>query len=330
MDWASWLKRGRQWFGWRDIEHVLAPWSPLVTTADFVLRHDPRRLEDSFETRDPALVAWLAEGAMELGRGLFRLELHGLANIPARGPAMLVGNHNGGLLPFDGLFTLGAVCEQHGPTRALHPLAHDLIFYDHIAHRFAARAGLLRAGHASGSRALRAGDMVLVYPGSDYDSFRTWKQRHQIELAGRTGFIQLALRERAPIVPVVAAGTHEQWVVLARGDRLARALGIHRLFRTSVLPLALALPFGLTFGLLPYVPVPAQTSVAFGAPLAWPELGPEAADDPRAVARCYDEVVSAMQTILDALAKDRVPFIGQPPAAREAVDRVVEAVRGVS
>jgi hypothetical protein len=51
-------------------------------------------------------------------------------------------------------------------------------------------------------------------------------------------------------------------------------------------------------------------TLAFGDPIAWPELGPEAADDDAVVARCRDEVQAAMQGILDDLYRDRAPFLG--------------------
>lgn len=319
---SGWLSRGRRYIGWGDIAHILSPIAPIATALDFVLRHDERRLASQVERRDPELIGWIAEGAALLGR-LFRLEVYGVDNVPASGPAMLVGNHNGGLLPLDGMFALAAICRRHGPARAVHPLAHDLVLYDRVAHRLGDRLGILRARHESAARAFAAGDMVLVYPGSDIDTYRPWKERHKVELAGRTGFIKCALRERVPIVPVLATGTHEQWIVLTRGDGLARRLHTGRLLRTKVLPLALALPFGLTLGLLPYLPLPAQTTIAFGRPLRWPELGPEAADDPAIVGRCYEEVRAAMQVILDAMARDRVPFLGQPADARAGIERAV-------
>ncbi len=315
---GAWLARGRRWIGWRDLVHVLSPLSPLVTTADFIVRHDRARLDDDLGARDPALVAWLAEGASLLAR-VFRLDVHGLEHLPTTGPALLVGNHNGGLVPMDGLFTMAAVHDRFGPGRALYPLGHDLIHYDRVAHRFAQAAGILRAGHEGAARALRAGHLVLVYPGSDIETFRSWRERGRIELAGRTGFLSLALRENVPIIPVVSAGTHEQWVVLTRGDHVARALHTGRLLRTKVLPLALSLPWGLSFGLLPYLPLPAQTTLAFGAPMTF-DFKPDRASDPETLARAYDQVSARMQTMLDALYAGRVPFIGQPQAQRDRID----------
>jgi hypothetical protein len=113
-------------------------------------------------------------------------------------------------------------------------------------------------------------------------------------------------------VPVVSAGNHEQMIVLARGDRLARILRAHRWARTEVLPLALALPWGLTTGFLPYLPLPAQTSLAFLPAMTWPDVAPEDADDPATLERCYHDVETAMQATLDRLSRGRRFLLGQP------------------
>jgi 1-acyl-sn-glycerol-3-phosphate acyltransferase len=225
---------------------------------------------------------------------------------------LLVGNHSGGLLPSEGFFTMLAIARGHGPERAVYALAHDFLFDDPTLRRYAGRLGILRAGHASAHRALAAGACVLVYPGSDMETFRTFRDRNKIVLAGRTGFLKLALREGVPIVPVVTAGNHEQLVVLARGDRLARLVHAHRWARTEVLPLVLSLPWGLTTGFLPYLPLPAQITMSFLPAMRWPELGPDSADRPDDVARCYREVEAAMQGELDRLTRGRRILRGQP------------------
>jgi hypothetical protein len=118
-------------------------------------------------------------------------------------------------------------------------------------------------------------------------------------------------------VPVVSVGTHEQLVILSRGERIARALRLPELMRTRTFPIALALPWGLSSGLLPYVPLPAQTTVAFGPPLSFEELFPGAAqaEDPAALSHGYALVTARMQAMLDELQAGRIPLLGKkkPP-----------------
>jgi len=159
-----------------------------------------------------------------------------------------------------------------------------------------------------------------VYPGSDLDTFRTFRDRNKVVLGGRKGFLKLALRERVPIVPVVTAGTHEQMLVLSRGDRLARLVHAHAWARTEVLPLILAVPWGLTLGFVPYLPLPAQTTQVFLPPMTWPELGPEAAESPADLERCYLEVEVAMQAAMDRI-HARAPVPARPAVLGNGPDR---------
>ena len=71
------------------------------------------------------------------------------------------------------------------------------------------------------------------------------------------------------------------------------------------MPIVFAIPWGVTIGFVPYLPLPAQTTIAFGAPIRWPELGPEDAERPEAMDRAYEEVRASMQAMLDRLEKGR-------------------------
>ena len=265
---------------------------------------------DDLDAYDPKLVAVLADLARTLSRYYFRLQLRGVENVPATGPALLVGNHNGGALPFDSLFTVLAIHDRVSPQRIVHGLAHDALFIDPKIRGYAQRVGAVRAGREVAERALSRGRLLLVYPGSDWDACRSFADRHRVVLHGRRGFLRLALRTGVPIVPVVSVGTHEQLVILTRGDRLARLSGMHRLLRTDTLPLALSLPWGLSLAYLPYLPLPAQTTVWFGEPLRFPDIRPAQAEDEDVLAACYAQVESRMQAMLDELSFGRVPFFG--------------------
>jgi len=308
----DWLGRYASLMPLRDRVALLSPPILLEKFAGYALARHKRDLpSDDPALRDPEFVRLLMDLTRVLGRYYFRLAVHGVENVPPQGPVLLVGNHNGGFLPTDGFFTTLAIWDRFGPARGVYALAHDFLFHDPTLRRYALKLGSLRAGHESARRVFDLGGIVLVYPGSDLDVFRPWRERNRIVLGGRKGFLRLALGSGVPIVPVVSAGTHEQFIVLTRGDRLARMLRMHRWARTFVCPIVLSVPWGLTSGFVPYVPLPAQTSVAFGAPMTWPGVTPRDAEDPATLERCYSEVETRMQAMLDELTEGRLPLLGR-------------------
>jgi 1-acyl-sn-glycerol-3-phosphate acyltransferase len=312
---AEWLGRLQRLVPRADRWAVFNPPWLVAKFAKYALRRSRGRAgsatADDVRARDPELVTLVCDLFRMLGKHYFRLELEGVERVPA-GPVLLVGNHSGGLLPSEAFFTALAIHDHFGPDRAVYSLAHDFLFEDPTLRRYAGRLGALRAGHDSAHHALALGHCVLVYPGSDLDTFRPFRDRDKIVLGGRKGFLQLALRERVPIVPVVTAGTHEQLIVLSRGDRLAKLVHAHAWARTEVMPLVLAIPWGLTLGFVPYLPLPAQTTQVFLPPMAWPELPSSAADSPEILDRCYREVETAMQTELDRITQGRRFLLGAP------------------
>ena len=149
---------------------------------------------------------------------------------------------------------------------------------------------------------------VLVYPGGDVEVHRPIWDRHKVDFAHRRGFVRLALKHDVPIVPVVAIGGQETSLFLSRGEGLARALNLDRLFRLKVLPLSLALPWGLNVGdFLGHWPLPAKITIEALPPI---HLRDEFGEDPD-VDEIYDHVTRLMQETLDALAAERRwPIIG--------------------
>jgi len=299
----DWVGRARRLVPREDRRVLLSPPRLVARFARFaVARHAGRAggvHADEPLARDPELVSLMLDLYRALAKHYFRLRVEGVENVPREGPVLLVGNHNGGFVPSEGFFTALAIRERFGSERAVYALAHDFLFEDPVLSRYAARLGILRAGRASARRAFAVDGCVLVYPGSDLETFRPFRDRDRIVLGGRKGFLELALAERVPIVPVVTAGAHEQFVVLARGDRLARLVHAHAWARTEVLPIVLSFPWGLTSGFVPYLPLPAQATIAFGEPMTWPDGKPATVD------RAYRDVEARMQAMLDRLTEGR-------------------------
>jgi 1-acyl-sn-glycerol-3-phosphate acyltransferase len=242
---------------------------------------------------------------MELWSRYFDGEVRGLDRIPG-GPALLVGNHSGGILTPDTAVFFAAWYRARGLDCPLVALAFDGAFGIPWFNELMRRLGEVPANRTNASRALDAGLPVLVYPGGDHECFRPWTDRGRIDFAGRTGFVELALRRRVPVIPVVSHGGHHSIWIVTRGDWLGPLFGSERI-RTTTAPWALQIPWGLSPILLPGFPLPAKITIEVGRPMPWSAYGPRAADDPEIVERCYHEITGCMQATLDRLGAEH-PF----------------------
>ena len=230
--------------------------------------------------------------------------MRGLDRLPAAGPVLVVGNHSC-LFYMPEAWTCGqAVLSRRGVDAPAYALGYDLLFAIPGVGPFLRRLGVIPASNGLASAALAREACVLVYPGGDLEACRPWAQRNKIDFAGRKGFVRLALRCGVPVVPVVAHGGHHAVVVLARGDRLARAAGLRNL-RINVFPLLAGLPFGVTSVLAPPLPMPAHLTLEFLPALDWTGYGPAAADDERIVSACYEDITGRLQAALDRLSVER-------------------------
>ncbi len=263
------------------------------------------------ERRDPDYVRFLVDRFMPLVDTYFRTEIQGVEHVPALGPALLVGNHNAGLQPVDSFMTGSAVVRAQGASRPVFGLGHDYMFREPGLAGLLEKIGVIRANHQAAEAAFAADGAVIVYPGGDLDTFKPFSERHTIQFGGRKGFIRLALANRVPVVPVVSVGCHESWVVLTRGERLAQLLGMKQRLRTEVFPIVFSLPWGITSGFLPYIPLPTQVTLRFLPPMAWDHIPPSKSDDPEVLEACYREITGAMQETLTQLGSARIlPVLG--------------------
>lgn len=151
--------------------------------------------------------------------------------------------------------------------------------------------------------ALASGAGVLVYPGGDIETHRPWTARHEIRFDGRKGFLRLAREAGVPIVPVVSNGGQDTYFPITDGRAIAKALRLDRLARLKVLPISLALPWGLNIGdFMGHLPLPAKIRMEVLPPIDVKAMFP---DDPE-MDEAYDYVTDRMQEALHGLAAERV------------------------
>jgi 1-acyl-sn-glycerol-3-phosphate acyltransferase len=233
----------------------------------------------------------------------FDPEVQGLENIP-QGPALLVSNHSGGFVTPDSWILSTAIERKRGVEDVPVALVHDKVIGTPVIGYVLRHIGGVPASAGGAHRVFTDGRKVLVYPGGDLDVFRPWHKRNKVIFSKRRGYIRLALRERVPIVPVVAAGSHDGWLVLTDGRWLANRLNTHRWLRTDVLPITLSVPWGINPG-LPYLPLPTRVLVRVLPPMKFEREGPEAADDDVYVEACHQQLHTTMQSALDELVIER-------------------------
>src|ERR687889_1343058 len=157
----------------------------------------------------------------------FRMEIEGWERIPEP-PVLLVGIHSGAPFVWDA-WTVGVQWwRRFGEERPLHGTAHDALMAAPLVGAYFRKMGVLPAAPDSIAAALAAGHDVALWPGGEVDSLRPWVKRDQAILAGRKGFIRLAIKTGVPIVPISTVGGPDSMPVLATGRRLAKLLQLDK------------------------------------------------------------------------------------------------------
>jgi len=267
--------------------------------------HDP---EDWLDAWDSGYIRTTLPTLRMFADVYHRADVRGLDDVPAEGPVLLVGNHSGGTLISDTFVFAQAFYDHFGPLRRFHQLAHDLLFQIPGVRGSLSRYGTVPASPENMRRALERDAALLVYPGGDHETYRPSWESAEIDFAGRTGFVRLAIEHNVPIVPVVAIGGQETALFLGRGRRFARALRLDSLLRLKVLPAQIGPPFGVTVLDLPgRIPLPAKITVRA---LPKIDLKKSLGADPD-IEKAYELVTGRMQKALSELDAERsLPVIG--------------------
>lgn len=264
----------------------------------------------SLEARDPQVIESLMPKWEWFYRYYFRVQTDGWHHIPPECKVLLVGSHNGGMASPDMFMMMYDWFCRFGTKRLAYGLMHPHIWkVNPDVAGLAQKCGAVVAHPKMAIAAFNKDASVLVYPGGAQDVFRPHSQRHQINFAGRKGFIKLALREEVPIIPAISLGAHDTLFVL--GDCYEQAKQLHQwgmpwLFDLDpeVFPIYLGLPWGVALGPLPNLPLPVQIHTRICAPITFERYGKKAASDRAYIDSCYERVVAQMQQELDRLVEE--------------------------
>ena len=223
-----------------------------------------------------------------LYRLYFRVQSSGHEHLPD-GPALLVANH-GGLLPFDGAMAVLDVLLNTDPPRLPRAIVDRWAGSLPFVNVFFARVGQVVGTHENLARLLSDGEAVLVFPEGVEGIRKPITQRYRLQRF-HVGFIEHALRARAPIVPMAIVGSDDQAPILFDLKPLARLLGL------PTAPITPTFPWLGPLGLLPY---PVRYRILYGEPIRFHErFAARAAEDPSLVRALAGQVRRAVQGLID-------------------------------
>ena len=287
---ARLLQEGRSALGW---EGLARAWS-----AAYFAWHSEEVDEFGYDPRFTETILPFLEFLYTVW---WRVETSGVDHVPPSGAGLIVANHSG-VLPWDGLMINVAVRHEHPARRRCRMLALDMFAHLPFLAPLLAQSGAVRANQENGERLLRKGELVGVFPEGVKGVGKPFKDRYRLARFGRGGFVRLALRTGAPIVPCAVVGAEEIHPKIAAMDWLGRPLGLPYLPITPTFPL---------LGPLGLIPLPTRWSIDFADPIPMDVYGPEGAEDPILVNRLSEQIRSTVQAMVDSrLARRRSVWFG--------------------
>jgi 1-acyl-sn-glycerol-3-phosphate acyltransferase len=233
----------------------------------------------------------------------FRVDVTGLDNVPAEGPALIVANHSG-TIALDSLMTQLAILDSHPAHRHLRMLGAHLVFRMPFVGEIARKSGSTLASTPDVERLLAKGELVGVWPEGYKGIGKPFTDRYRLQRFGRGGFVSAAIRAGVPIVPCSIVGAEEIYPMLGNLPTLARLLGL------PYFPITPTFPWLGPLGMLGYLP--AKFKIRFLEPIDTVELGgADAVHDKALVQTVAQEIRARIQENLhDMVARRKSVWFG--------------------
>lgn len=222
-----------------------------------------------------------------LYRYWFRCEVEGIENIPDEGGALLVSNHSGALPP-DAPMIAKAIKEEHPRPRPLYlTVEHFFKGYPGFSMLLPKIGGV--AAHPANVHRLLYDErqLVLVFPEGRKGTEKLYKDRYKLRRFGRGGFVEAAMRARAPIVPIALIGAEEAAPIFAHLTALQKLTGL------LYVPLTPTFPHGGLLGMAGYLP--AKFKIRFLPPVRTDELDERSWEDKGLVQTVAHEIRAIIQ-----------------------------------
>ena len=225
-----------------------------------------------------------------LYRKYWKVETSGITHVPDRGPAVIVANHSGAI-PYDAVMLIYALRYDHPAHRTARPLVEDSAFHLPFLGVALNRIGCVRAGQRNATDLLGRDLPIVAFPEGSKGPSKLYRQRYRLQRFGRGGYVKLALRSAAPIIPAAIVGAEEVHPMISRFSWGMKALGL------PYVPITPTFPFLGPAGALPRR---SRWHIRFGPPMnISADLQLSAADDQALVNQINERVRARIQNMLD-------------------------------
>lgn len=215
----------------------------------------------------------------------WRVQVEGAARVPAHGRALLVANH-AGILPWDATMMAVGLMREHPLPRQPRFLVLNWAFHLPYVGVALRKLGGVVASPYNAMRLLEDDQLVAVFPEGVKGAGKDWQDRYRLQRFGRGGFVEIALRTGAPIVPVAVVGSEEIYPKIAEAPLLARLTG------SPYFPITPTFPW---LGPLGVIPLPSRWRIEYCEPIETAGYGPEAAEDRTLVFELTERVRDTIQ-----------------------------------
>ncbi|MGO9837660.1 MAG: 1-acyl-sn-glycerol-3-phosphate acyltransferase [Polyangiaceae bacterium] len=223
-------------------------------------------------------------------RWYFSVKTRGIEHVPARGRAILVGNHSGGIAIDAAMVVMSCLLEMD-PPRLAQGMAEKFINRVPFMNEWASRTGHLTGLPEHAERLLEDDRLLLTFPEGARGTAKLFRERNSLVDFG-SGFIRLALKTKSPIVPLAVLGGGEAFPTIANAYRLGRMFGA---------PYFPIVAYGVP------LPLPAKIEIQYGAPMHFTGTG----NEEEAIVRGYvDQVKEVIGEMVEDGARKRR---GEPP-----------------
>jgi 1-acyl-sn-glycerol-3-phosphate acyltransferase len=249
--------------------------------ADVSAEVDEFGLDEQYLSRTRGWLDWLFDR-------YWRVEVTGIELVPDAPRVLFVAN-TAGILPWDALMVAHAVERLHPSGRRPRPLVADWLATLPFSQSRLARMGAVRACAENVERLLASDQWVIAFPEGQKGALKPFRERYRLQRFARGGFVPLAARLRAAIVPVAIVGAEEVYPILFEPRVLRRLVGV---------PVPITPIFPL-LGPLGVIPLPSRWRIRFGEPIWFDDVAPERAQDPLYINRTREQIRGAIQDLLE-------------------------------